>query len=75
MAKSNRLPVVKDIYLFLFLFLAFFGEATSSSNYWLANVPRNGQVAFGANPTYPIFRNVQAFGAKGMISCSPNIQR
>ena len=34
------------------------------SNYWVANVQRQGTVAFG-DPTYPIFRNVKAYGAKG----------
>ena len=74
MAKSNRLSVFKEIYVFLFLFLAFASEVNSTSNYWLANIPRNGQVAFGADPGYPVFRNVQAFGAKGMIACCPDVQ-
>lgn len=37
---------------------------TTTSNYWVANIPRQGKIAFG-NQTYQIFRNVKAFGAKG----------
>lgn len=40
--------------------------SASSSGYWLANIQRQGAVAFGGNSSYQIFRNVQDFGAKGM---------
>ena len=38
--------------------------AAASSNYWLANIQRQGVVAFGA-PGFQIYRNVMDFGAKG----------
>jgi glucan 1,3-beta-glucosidase len=39
--------------------------AAASSNYWLANIQRQGVVAFGA-PGFQIYRNVMDFGAKGL---------
>jgi glucan 1,3-beta-glucosidase len=39
--------------------------APSSSTYWVANIQRQGTVAFGNSSTYPIFRNVMTYGAKG----------
>jgi hypothetical protein len=38
--------------------------AASSSSYWVANIARQGTVAYGTSG-YQIFRNVQTFGAKG----------
>ena len=38
---------------------------TTSSNYWLANIKRQGTVAFGGSSSYTIYRNVHDFGAKG----------
>ena len=35
------------------------------SSYWVANIARNGSVAFGDTSSYQIFRNVKEFGAKG----------
>jgi hypothetical protein len=51
----------------LTLQLLFFIYATSAqSNYWVANIPRQGQPAFSPNAsTYQIYRNVKDFGAKG----------
>ena len=36
----------------------------TTSSYWVANIPRQGKVAFG-DQTYPVFRNVRAYGAVG----------
>jgi glucan 1,3-beta-glucosidase len=38
----------------------------SSSGFWMANIERQGTVAFGNSSSYQIFRNVKDFGAKGM---------
>jgi len=38
--------------------------AVTSSSYWLANVQRQGTVAFG-DSSFKIYRNVQDYGAKG----------
>lgn len=40
--------------------------AASSSGFWMANIQRQGTVAFGNSSSYQIFRNVKDFGAKGM---------
>ncbi|QKX62004.1 uncharacterized protein TRUGW13939_09160 [Talaromyces rugulosus] len=39
--------------------------ASSSSGFWMANIKRQGTVAFGNATDYQIFRNVHDFGAKG----------
>jgi len=39
-------------------------DSTTSSTYWVSNIARNGDVAFGTSG-YQIFRNVMDFGAKG----------
>ncbi|KAL1962380.1 hypothetical protein VTN77DRAFT_9719 [Rasamsonia byssochlamydoides] len=39
--------------------------AASSSSYWVANIKRQGTVAFSNSSDYQIFRNVKDFGAKG----------
>lgn len=41
---------------------------SDSSNYWVANVKRQGVVPFGSNANYQVFRNVKDFGATGMYS-------
>lgn len=38
-------------------------QATSS--YWVAQIQRQGSVAFGSDPTYKVFRNVKDYGAVG----------
>ncbi|KAF2143341.1 glycoside hydrolase family 55 protein [Aplosporella prunicola CBS 121167] len=38
--------------------------AAAGSSYWLAEIERNGKVAFGSSD-YTIFRNVKDYGAKG----------
>ncbi|MCJ1379596.1 hypothetical protein MMC17_002698 [Xylographa soralifera] len=38
---------------------------STSSQYWVANIARQGSVAFGNDTSYAIFRNVMDFGAKG----------
>lgn len=55
-------------------FLLFISDASAQnqpvgtpSNYWVANVQRQGIVTFG-NASYPVFRNVKAYGAKGQSS-------
>ncbi|KAK4934704.1 hypothetical protein LTR10_024101 [Elasticomyces elasticus] len=37
----------------------------SSSSYWVAQIQRQGTVAFGSNSNYTIFRNVKDYGAVG----------
>jgi len=37
----------------------------NSSSYWVANINRQGTVAYGKNANYQIYRNVKDFGAKG----------
>lgn len=37
-----------------------------TSGFWMANIKRQGTVAFGNSTSYQIFRNVKDFGAKGM---------
>jgi glucan 1,3-beta-glucosidase len=58
---------------FFLRFLSFISDASAQnqpvgtpSNYWVANVQRQGTVAFG-NASYPVFRNVKAYGAKGQL--------
>lgn len=51
----DNIPVVNDLL-----------EGASSSNYWLANINRQGVVPFGNGTEYKIFRNVKDYGAKGM---------
>lgn len=41
----------------------------SSSGFWMANIQRQGTVAFGNSSSYQIFRNVHDFGAKGRSLC------
>ena len=38
----------------------------SSSSYWVAQIQRQGTVAFGSNSSYTIFRNVKDYGAVGV---------
>jgi glucan 1,3-beta-glucosidase len=38
--------------------------AASTSSYWVANIARQGTVAYGTSG-YQVFRNVMNFGAKG----------
>lgn len=38
--------------------------ASTTSSYWVANIQRQGTVAFG-NSSYQVFRNVQDYGATG----------
>ena len=42
-----------------------------SSNYWMANIQRQGSVAFG-DSNFQIYRNVMDFGAKGWQFCPTN---
>ncbi|KAF2011120.1 glycoside hydrolase family 55 protein [Aaosphaeria arxii CBS 175.79] len=37
----------------------------SGSGFWIGDIKRQGQVAFGGNTSYTIFRNVKDFGATG----------
>lgn len=39
-------------------------SASGSSGYWLANIQRQGTVAFG-NSNFQIYRNIKDFGAVG----------
>ena len=40
-------------------------DIRQASSYWLSQIPRNGQVAYGSNPAYKVFRNVKDYGAVG----------
>lgn len=40
-------------------------SASDSSDYWVANVKRQGVVPFASNANYQVFRNVKDFGAAG----------
>ncbi|KAH8698984.1 exo-beta-1,3-glucanase Exg0 [Talaromyces proteolyticus] len=40
-------------------------SGAQSSGFWMANIKRQGTVAFGNSTDYQIFRNVKDFGAKG----------
>lgn len=40
--------------------------STAASNYWPANIKRQGLVAFGKSTDYKVYRNVKDYGAKGM---------
>jgi hypothetical protein len=41
-------------------------KISHSSDYWLANIKRQGQAAFNLNSTgYKVFRNVLDYGAQG----------
>jgi glucan 1,3-beta-glucosidase len=42
-------------------------STAASGSYWMANIQRQGTVAFGNSSGYQIFRNVKDFGAKGKI--------
>lgn len=39
--------------------------SSSSSTYWVNNIARQGTVAFGSSSSYPVYRNVMDYGAKG----------
>jgi hypothetical protein len=55
-------PVITLVLQHLF----FIWPTSAQSNYWVANIPRQGQSAFSPNAsTYQIYRNVMDFGAKG----------
>ncbi|KAL7974408.1 glycoside hydrolase family 55 protein [Trichoderma sp. SZMC 28014] len=40
-------------------------EAAAATSWWLPNIARNGAIPFGGSSSYPIYRNVQSYGAKG----------
>ncbi|THZ72556.1 glucan 1,3-beta-glucosidase [Aureobasidium pullulans] len=40
-------------------------KRATSSNYWLANIKRQGSVAYGSDSSYAVYRNVMDYGAKG----------
>lgn len=72
MARSSgsRLSVIFHI---LFALLLSFGVNAfpkaeirqASSSYWLANINRQGIVAYGTDSGYKVYRNVKDYGAKG----------
>lgn len=50
------------------LFLCLLTSVAESSNYWFANIDRQGKVAFGSDPSYRIYRNVVTdYGATGQL--------
>lgn len=66
---SNMILPIQIVPLVLRLLL-FVGFSQAQSNYWVANIKRQGSVAFSPNSTtYPVFRNVRDYGAKG--NCFP----
>ena len=55
-----RLLKIFSLTLHLVLYCTF---VAAQSNYWLANIQRQGVVAFGNDTRYPVFRNVkQSYG-------------
>lgn len=40
-------------------------DKRTSSSYWVANIARNGVVAFGSDSSYAVYRNVMDYGATG----------
>ena len=43
----------------------------STSSYWVANIQRQGTVPYtGTTNQYPVYRNVQDYGAKGMFTAA-----
>lgn len=49
--------------------------STAASGYWVGSIQRQGTVAFGNNTSYQVFRDVKAFGAKGVFQRAPSLQR
>ncbi len=41
-------------------------SAAAASGYWLANIQRQGTVAYSNNDGYQVYRNIRDFGAVGM---------
>jgi glucan 1,3-beta-glucosidase len=39
----------------------------TASSFWVANIKRQGAVAFGQSSGYQVYRNVKDFGAKGSL--------
>lgn len=60
MSPALRLPAV-------LLYILCFSWSTNAQ-YWRENIPRRGSVTFQPDTTYPYYRNVKDFGAKGMSS-------
>jgi hypothetical protein len=55
-----RLPKILSLILQVVLYCTL---AAAQSSYWLANIQRQGVVAFGNDTSYPVFRNVkQSYG-------------
>ena len=57
-----------NIILRVVLLLQIVGKASAStSDYWVANIARQGTVPFVTEQsgTYPVYRNVQDYGATG----------
>ncbi|TGZ82087.1 pectin lyase-like protein [Ascodesmis nigricans] len=49
-----------------FIAAIFLFAPVNSSDWWFANIERNGHAAFNPSPnTYQVFRNVKEYGAKG----------
>jgi hypothetical protein len=51
-----RLPKIFSLTFQLGLYCTI---VTAQSSYWLANIQRQGVVAFGNDSSYPVFRNVK----------------
>ena len=77
MGQLKPWSALKAINLVHFLILALLSSAnqnpqasapsSSSSTYWVANIQRQGTVAFGSNSSYTIYRNVMDYGATGKL--------
>jgi len=68
-----RLPKILSLTLQVVLYCTL---VAAQSSYWLANIQRQGVVAFGNDTSYPVFRNVkQSYGgvpgAVGEFLCAP----
>lgn len=48
------------------------GLQSFPSTYWLSLIKRQGNVSFGEDPSYNVFRNVRDFGAVGILFILPS---
>lgn len=60
LAKSSR--YVQQATLLICFYIS---AAMGASSYWLANINHQGEPAYGSSNSYPVFRNVQDYGAVG----------
>jgi hypothetical protein len=69
-------PFTHSTLLTYLLFLCLLISVAESSDYWLANINRQGKVAFGSDPSYQVYRNVVIdYGATGQFRCQNSQSR